>query len=114
MRMAFFLLGLFFVFVSVRSRELTPNERLVLLPYEKNTKKVRQYFLDNIDTTNLSWSDWISYKTLVRSCDPLNLHLLKIERSPSEYEDQAKSLAALYGVCSEGTLNLAHLYIKGQ
>ncbi len=114
MRMAFFLLGLFFVFVSVRGRDLTTSERLLLLPYENNTKNVRQYFLDNIETTSLSWSQWLAYKGLERSCDPLNLHLSRIAREEEEYPDQTENLKNLYSLCSEGVLNLANLYIKGQ
>ena len=114
MRFAFFLLGLFLVFMTARARELTTNERLLLTPYETNTKQVKEYFEESIDSSTLSWGDWLALKGFMRSCDPLRLQIAKIAREDDTYPDQSKTMAPLYALCSEGTLSLAKLYIKAR
>lgn len=115
MKLAFVLLGLFFFFVSMRmdARELTRSESLALIPFEKN-KMVKSYFEENTDLQNLSYWDTLQFYTLKQSCLPLTAHINKISEEDSEYPDQTDFLLKLYGVCTEGNMGLAKLYIRAK
>lgn len=115
MKLAFILLGLFLVFMSVRTsgRELTQEERLALIPYQ-NSVVVKEYMELNTATSKLGFTDRLAFATLKRSCLPLTLHVEKIEAEEETYPDQSNTLLQLYALCSEGTMGLSRLYIKAQ
>lgn len=115
MKLAFLLLGIFLVFVSVRTeaRDLTTEERLALLPWQ-NTKVVKSYMEEKTPANQLSWSDRLAFEALKKSCRPLELHLDKIEGEEESYPDQTRVILQLYTLCSEGTMGLSRLYIKAQ
>ncbi len=113
MKLAFILLGLFFVFISVRTeaRELTQEETLALIPY-KNAQVVKTYMESTTPKRQLSWNDRLAFEAFRKACVPLELHLDKVEREVQEYPDQTKIILQLYALCSEGTMGLSRLYIK--
>ena len=115
MKLAFILLGIFLVFMSVRTngRELSQEEKLALIPYN-NSLVVKEYMEQKTNTANLGFADRLAFSALKQSCVPLTLHLDKIEREEEAYPDQTKTLLQLYGLCSEGTMGLSRLYIKSQ
>lgn len=115
MKLAFILLGLFLVFMSVRTtgRELTQEERLALIPYE-NSAVVKEYMETNTQVTKLRFADRLAFSALKQSCKPLTLHLDKIANEEETYPDQTKVILQLYALCSEGTMGLSRLYIKAK
>ena len=115
MKLAFILLGLFLVFMSVRTngRELSQEERLALIPY-KSSAVVKEYMELNTKTAKLGFADRLAFSALKQACKPLTLHLEKIEREEETYPDQTKVILQLYGLCSEGTMGLSRLYIKSK
>lgn len=110
MKLALIILGLFFLSLTVRSRELTFSERGVLLGLNK-TNEIKAYMADNIIKTDLSMRDYIGFLALRRACDPVNLLVRHIEKKEDDFKDQSKSLVALMNTCEKGALGLSHLYI---
>lgn len=113
MKLAFILLGIFLVFVSVRTeaRDLTQEENLAIIPW-KNTQIVKTYMESKTPKDRLNWRDRLAYEALKQSCRPLTLHLDKIAGEEETFPDQTRVILQLYALCSEGTMGLSRLYIK--
>ncbi|MFT6071421.1 MAG: hypothetical protein ACJAT2_001600 [Bacteriovoracaceae bacterium] len=110
MKLALIILGLFFLSLTVRSRELTLSERGVLLGLQKSSE-IKTYMTDKIIKTDLSMRDYIGFLALRRACDPVNILVRHIEKQDENFKDQSKSLAPLMNACEKGSLGLTHLYI---
>lgn len=113
MRLALVILGVFFFVMTVRShaRPLTYKEKIALIPTEK-TFKVNKFMVEKIIPQDLDFHDFISYKLLKKSCEPLMKKHQSIIDATDELSDQADELIKLYGICAEGTLGLTNLYIS--
>lgn len=109
-KLALIILGLFFLSLTVRSRELTLSERGVLLGLKKSNE-IKIYMTDKIVKTDLSMRDYIGFLALRRACDPVNLFVDHIEKQDDELKDQSKNLIPLMNACKSGSLGLTHLYI---
>jgi hypothetical protein len=110
MKLALIILGIFFLSLTVRSRELSLSERGVLLGLHK-TSEIKSFMIDKIIKTDLSMRDYIGFLALRRSCDPVNILVRHIEKQGEELGDQSKGLTPLMSACEKGTLGLGHLYI---
>ena len=110
MKLALIILGLFFLSLTVRSRELTFSERGVILGLQKSSV-IKSYMVDHIIKTDLSMRDYIGFLALRRACDPVNLLVRHIDKQEDDYKDQSKSLIPLMSTCEKGNLGLTHLYI---
>lgn len=113
MKLALIILGLFFLSLTVRSRELTFAERLTISNYKK-TNEVKSFMEIKIKKTDLSMRDYIGFLALRKSCDPVRLYLGHIENQEDNYKDQSKMLGPLMLACQNGSLGLSHLYIGQQ
>ncbi|MCP4912952.1 MAG: hypothetical protein GY909_07525 [Oligoflexia bacterium] len=112
MRLALVIVGLFFLVLTVRShaRDLNYQEKVVLAPMKKSIE-VRQYMMEKINPRDLSFRDFLSYQVLKNSCVLVNEKIEYIHNASEDYKNQAKELATLYTLCSEGILGLSHIYI---
>ncbi len=113
MKLALVILGLFFLSLTVRSRELTFSERTVLTGH-KTTKTVKTFMETHIKKTDLSMRDYIGFLALRKSCDPVGLMIDYIKNQKDDYPDQSKKLAPMYSACEKGSLGLAKLFVKQQ
>ena len=111
LRSAFIILCLFLVSMYARSRELTPLELEKVNPLQ-NTLTVKKYIEKRINLSKLSFSEFISYQVLKRSCDSLEQRIQHINRAPQGHPDQAKNLELEYENCSNGMVRLSRIYTK--
>tara|TARA_R110002072_G_scaffold276051_1_gene437611 strand:+ start:373258 stop:373623 length:366 start_codon:yes stop_codon:yes gene_type:complete len=112
-KLALFIVGMFFLVLTVRShaRDLNYQEKLTLAPLKKSVE-VRSYMMDKINPKDLSFRDFLAYQVLKNSCILIEKKVEYIQNAPEDYKNQAKELGALYSLCSEGILGLSHIYIK--
>lgn len=113
MKLALIILGLFFLSLTVRSRELTLAEKAVLVSYKKSVE-VKNFMQNKIITSDLSMRDYIGFLALRRSCDPVKIMVDHIESRDDDFDDQSKNLGPLMNACEKGSLGLTHLYIGQQ
>lgn len=116
MKLALIILGLFFISLTVRSRELSVTERAALISLKKTTN-LKKFFEAKINRDDLGISDYIAFSVLRRSCDPLNLMLKHIGNQDEDSEaikDKAKALLVLMNGCEKGTISMSSLYIEQQ
>lgn len=113
MKLALIILGLFFLSLTVRSRELTFAERSILFHYSK-TVEVKTFMESKIIKSDLSMRDYIGFLANRKSCDPVKLMSQHIENQDDDFKDQSKKLAPLMSACEKGAIGLGHLYISQQ
>ncbi|MBK22815.1 MAG: hypothetical protein CME70_02325 [Halobacteriovorax sp.] len=113
MKLAIIILGLFFLSLTVRSRELTLSERTILSGH-KTAATVKTFMEAHIKKTDLSMRDYIGFLALRKACDPVNLMIKFIENQKDDYPDQSKKLVPVSSACEKGSLGLAKLYVKQQ
>lgn len=113
MKLALIILGLFFLSLTVRSRELTFSEKTVLLNHEKSLS-VKTFMENRIVKSKLSMRDYIGFLALRKSCDPINLMIKFVENQKDDFEDQSKKMIPLTTACEKGTISMGHLYIGQQ
>lgn len=113
MKFAYFLLGVFFIIITVRTdaRELKRTEKAVLLLKER-TLKIKDFMEINIDQDALKFQDYLLFKAAKRGCLSLKKLEEKIEKGDEDFPDKTSRLLALYQLCSESTLTLTHFYTK--
>ena len=113
MKLAYVLLGLFFLVVTVRSdgRELLFTEKAVILPLKK-TMKVRSYMLEKVNIDDLSMIELITWRLFKKSCLPIEKSLEKIKGEGEKFPDYSAVLMRNYVVCSEGVISMTHHYVK--
>ena len=99
--------------LCLNARELTRKEKLVITTLER-TDAVKGWMTKSIKVRDLSFSDYLSYQVLRKSCDPLRLGLVAIEKAGEELPDQSEKLLASYLACAEGALGLSKLYVTQQ
>ena len=113
MKLALIILGLFFLSLTVRSRELNLSERVILSNYNK-TVEVKSFMETKIIKTELSMRDYIGFLALRKSCDPVRLMIGHIKNQEEDFKDQAKILSPMMLACQNSVIGLGHLYIGQQ
>jgi hypothetical protein len=68
--------------------------------------------LQNIDQRQLSIPEFVSYRIMKKSCQPMASLMIKIEEESEDFADQAKILTTLKHLCSDGVLGLSALYVN--
>ena len=109
----FAILVLFFISFAFnsQSRELTFKERATLTPLAK-TMRVKNYMLEHIDRSGLSFEDFLSFQILRNACVPLDSLQARLARESDDFPDQSGELLKGYAVCAEGVLGLTDIYLR--
>ncbi len=110
MKLVMVILFIFLVSITVRSRELTIAEKVMVSRMAK-AKSVQTWMVDHIEAEHLNFEDFISFQVYKKSCLPMERKFKKIEEADESYSDQSKSLLVPYGLCQEGALGLSRLFI---
>ena len=113
MKLAYLLLGLFLIIISVRTnaRDLKPTEKAVIL-LNQRAIEVQEHFVDSVDEDALNFAEFMLYQASKRGCVPFQTLVKKIGGEAEDFPDQSAKLMSLYQVCSESALTITHFYTK--